>query len=135
MTPLCTHCGSVLLNRRTGKPASELYDADLYAKSKILRLIDCRDCCGHPGAADNYVEQEGVVVLIDLLLQTRQAYRHVLYNGDYTKLVLKMALLAVICDGYIDWAALPSAGEFFEQEYLFYAMCGKITLGECAPLA
>ena len=73
---------------------------------------------------------QGVVVLIDLVLQTRQAYRHVLYNADYAKLILKMALLAIICDGYIDWASLPNAGEFFEQEYLFYAMCGKVTAGK-----
>ena len=44
-----------------------------------------------------------------------------------------MALLAIICDGYIDWASLPNAGEFFEQEYLFYAMCAKVTLGEFTP--
>jgi len=125
---ICTHCGAVLWNRRTGRPVKELYDEDLFSKSKILRLLDCKNCCGHHGVVDVYVEQEGVVVLIDLVLQTRQAYRHVLYNGDYAKLILKMALLAIICDGYIDWASLPNAGEFFEQEYLFYAMCGKVTL-------
>lgn len=125
---ICTHCGAVLWNRRTGRPVKELYDEDLFIKSKILRLLDCKNCCGHHGVVDAYVEQEGVVVLIDLVLQTRQAYRHVLYNADYAKLILKMALLAIICDGYIDWASLPNAGEFFEQEYLFYAMCGKVTL-------
>ena len=71
-------------------------------------------------------------MLIDLVLQKGQAYRHVLYNSDYVKLILKMALLAIICDGYIDWASLPNAGEFFEQEYLFYAMCGKVALGKIA---
>ena len=54
-------------------------------------------------------------MLIDLALQARQAYRHVIYNGDYAKLILKMALLAIISDGYIDWASLPNAGKFFEQ--------------------
>jgi len=125
---ICTHCGAVLWNRRTGQPVKELYDEDLFMKSKILRLLDCKNCCGHHGVVDAYVEQEGVVVLIDLVLQKGQAYRHVLYNSDYVKLILKMALLAIICDGYIDWASLPNAGEFFEQEYLFYAMCGKVAL-------
>jgi len=125
---ICTHCGALLLNRHTGRPAKQLYDEDLFVKSKILRLLDCKNCCGHHGVVDSYIEQEGVVVLIDLALQARQAYRHVIYNGDYAKLILKMALLAIISDGYIDWASLPNAGKFFEQEYLFYAMCGKVTL-------
>ena len=73
-------------------------------------------------------------MLIDLVLQTRQAYRHVLYNGDYAKLILKMALLAIICDGYINWASLPNVGEFFEQDYLFYEMCGKVNLGKMTLL-
>ncbi len=127
---LCTHCGAPLLNRRTGEPVRELYDEELFAHTKILRLLDCRACCGADGPADEYVEQEGVVILTDLLLQTKQAYRHVLYNGAYTKLILKMTLLSVICDGYIDWAALPSAGEFFEQEYLFYEMCARVSVGK-----
>ena len=55
---ICTHCGAVLWNRRTGQPVKELYDEDLFMKSKILRLLDCKNCCGHPGVVDAYVEQE-----------------------------------------------------------------------------
>ena len=55
---ICTHCGAVLWNRRTGQPVKELYDEDLFMKSKILRLLDCKNCCGHQGVVDAYVEQE-----------------------------------------------------------------------------
>ena len=55
--------------------------------------------------------------------------RHVLLNGSYGRLILKMCLLSVICDGYVAWASLPSAGEFFEQEFQFYAMCFRASLG------
>ena len=55
---ICTHCGAVLWNRRTGQPVKELYDEDLFMKSKILRLLDCKNCCGHHGVVDAYVEQE-----------------------------------------------------------------------------
>ena len=36
-----------------------------------------------------------------------------------------MALLTLICDGYIQWAQSAEAGEFFEQEFEFYLMCLK----------
>ena len=56
---ICTHCGALLLNRHTGRPAKQLYDEDLFVKSKILRLLDCKNCCGHHGVVDSYIEQEG----------------------------------------------------------------------------
>lgn len=129
----CTQCGSGLASRKTSKPLTELYDEELFAKSKILKLVECREC---GEVADKYVEHDGALVLIDLLLQSVPAYRHVLFNGEkYRGLVHKMALLAVICDGYVSWASLPDSGEFFEQEYLFYVMCSRAIfalLGFCA---
>ena len=123
----CTACGSKLLNR-FGKEVPELFDAELFQKSKILKLRDCQNCYQ---VADKYVEQDGVLVLIDLTLQTKSAYRHVLLNGNYAKLILKMVLLAVIGDGYIAWAGTDEAGEqFFEQEYQFYVACLKVLGGK-----
>merc|ERR1739842_235620 len=54
--------------------------------------------------------------------------RHVLLNGGYTPLIVRMALLTLICDGYIEWAYSTFPGEFFEQEYEFYLMCLKIVI-------
>ena len=60
------------------------------------------------------------MLLIDLMLQSKQAYRHVLFNGGYQSLIIRKALLTLICDGYISWAQSAGAGEFFEQEYLIF---------------
>jgi len=121
----CTRCGAAL-KTKGGKPAVQVYDEDLFAKSKILRLLDC-SLCG--GVGDKYAELDGALVLIDLVLLDKTAFRHVLLNGNYMKLILKMCLLAIICDGYIGWASLSTAGEFFEQEYQFYVACSKVSLG------
>jgi len=45
-------------------------------------------------------------------------------------LILRVTLLALICDGYIAWAARADSGEFFEQEYQFYIMCSRALLGK-----
>lgn len=121
----CTHCGEGLVDRQ-GKPALQLYDEDLYKKSKILKLMACGKC--DAPVADKYIECDGTLLLIDLILQSREAYRHVLLNGSYASLIIRIALLALICDGYICWASLSEAGEFFEQEYQFYIMCSKALL-------
>ena len=56
-------------------------------------------------------------------------YRHVLFNGGYQSLIIRMALLTLICDGYISWAQSAGAGEFFEQEYEFYMICLRLVIG------
>ena len=111
----------------------ELFDVDLHKKSNILKLVSCGVCGA--GIADRYCEFDGTLLLIDLVLQSREAYRHVLFNGGYISLILKMALLTVICDGYICWSEIAGVGEFFEQEYQFYIMCSKVTLALAGFLA
>lgn len=126
----CTHCGQGLLDRH-GRPATELYDEELHKKSNILKLMSC---CACGKVADKYIECDGPLLLIDLVLQSREAYRHVLFNGGYSALIIRMALLTLICDGYICWANIAGAGEFFEQEYQFYIMCSKAVMALCAFL-
>lgn len=125
VSKICIHCGAPVLTRQ-GQPAQALFDQELFRKSKILKLLECRWC---ELAADRYIESEGMMVLIDLVLQKPEAYRHVLFNGDYSVIIAKMALLTIICDGYIRWAGLATSGEFFEQEYQFYIMCLNVALG------
>ena len=57
-------------------------------------------------------------------------FRHVLFNGGYQSLIIRMALLTLICDAYISWAQSAEAGEFFEKEYEFYVMCLKLFIGK-----
>lgn len=130
----CTGCGRGL-KAKGGVPCTELYDQELYAKSRILKLVGCTDCGLQ--VADKYVECDGTVLLIDLVLQSKQAYRHVLLNGQkcYTSLVVKMALLTVLCDGYIGWSNNAGKEEFFEQEYEFYITCSKVSLALLGFLA
>lgn len=120
----CTHCGVQLLDKNN-QPAYELYDEELHKKSNILKVMSCA-ACGQ--VADKYIECDGVLLLIDLMLQSKQAYRHVLFNGGYQSLIIRMALLTLICDGYISWAQSAGAGEFFEQEYEFYMMCLRLVI-------
>ncbi|TRY77116.1 hypothetical protein TCAL_00048 [Tigriopus californicus] len=116
---ICIHCGASVVTRQ-GQPAQALFDQELYRKSKILKLLECQWC---ELVADRYIESEGMMVLIDLVLQKPEAYRHVLFNENYWIIISKLALLTIICDGYIRWSALTTSGEFFEQEYQFYIMC------------
>jgi len=142
-TKYCTECGEALRDKN-GADCTELYDQELYAKTKVLKLVGCNtnvECRGHQ-VADKYVECDGVLLLIDLVLQSKPAYRHVLLNGGgYAVLVAKMAMLTVLCDGYIAWshnAAAEAAAaaaengrrpvEFFEREYEFYLSCSKVAL-------
>lgn len=39
-----------------------------------------QDACGH--LADKYIEYDPVIILVDLILLEKQAYRHLLYNCD-----------------------------------------------------
>lgn len=122
----CTHCGASLLDKNK-QLAYELYDEELHKKSNILKLMVCLNC---QQVADKYIECDGPLLLIDLALQSKEAYRHVLFNGGYTSLIVRMALLTLICDGYIEWAQSAEEGEFFEQEFEFYLMCLKIVIGK-----
>ena len=121
----CTVCGEQLLDKNN-RPAYELYDEELHRKSNILKLMLCSSC---GQVADKYIECDGPLLLIDLALQSKEAYRHVLFNGGYSPLIVRMALLTLICDGYIEWAHSTFPGEFFEEEYEFYMMCLKIVIG------
>ena len=123
----CTHCG-VQLKDKNNKPAFELYDEELHKKSNILKVMSCSACGAQ--IADKYIECDGVLLLIDLMLQSKPAYRHVLFNGGYQSLIIRMALLTLICDGYISWAQSAGAGEFFEQEYEFYTICARLVIGK-----
>ena len=67
----CTSCGAQLLNK-DNSPARELYDEELHRKSNILKLSLCSSC---GQVADKYIECDGPLLLIDLALQSKEAYR------------------------------------------------------------
>lgn len=68
----CTVCGAQLLDKNN-RPAIELYDEELHRKSNILKLMLCSSC---GQVADKYIECDGPLLLIDLALQSKEAYRN-----------------------------------------------------------
>ena len=99
---ICVHCGAEAVDKR-GRRVTDLFDAALFAKSRILRLVEC-GACGR--VVDPYVEREGTLVLLDIGLQSQAVLRHVLVNSDHALLILKMVLLTIIVDGYCRWRYL-----------------------------
>lgn len=63
----CVNCGAQV---------EELYRQ---YSSNVLKLLKC-EACGH--LADMYIEYDPVIILVDLLLLEKRAYRHLLYNCD-----------------------------------------------------
>jgi len=120
MTKICIYCGSPVLNKNGQE--GKLFDENLYKKSKILKLLSCENC---GNICDKYVEYEGTLILLDLALQNKEAYRHVLFNENHTSTILKMALLTLIVEGYCRWATNLTGGQFFEQEFQFYTNVGE----------
>ncbi|XP_076664779.1 ACAT-related protein required for viability 1 [Andrena cerasifolii] len=55
--------------------------AELYTRycPNVLKLLKC-DQCNH--MADKYIEYDPVIILVDLILLDKRAYRHLLYNCD-----------------------------------------------------
>ncbi len=74
------------MNCRCGNRVDSLYIE--YSDSNF-RLTRC-SCCGQ--VADKYIEFELVLVIIDVLLHRKPAYRHLMYNR-YDQLVTKVGKL------------------------------------------
>lgn len=47
----------------------------------VLKLSSCNAC---NMVVDKYIEYDPIIIIIDLVLLNREAYRHVLFNTDYT---------------------------------------------------
>ncbi|XP_017762763.1 PREDICTED: protein ARV1 [Eufriesea mexicana] len=77
----CVNCGTAI---------EELYRR--YSPN-VLKLLKC-ETCGL--LADKYIEYDPVIILVDLILLKKRAYRHLLYNCDITpswKLVIILWLI------------------------------------------
>uniref|UniRef100_A0A1B0C8D3 Protein ARV n=1 Tax=Lutzomyia longipalpis TaxID=7200 RepID=A0A1B0C8D3_LUTLO len=105
-----------------GHPVTELYRK--YGES-VIKMTICANC---NQIADKYIEFEPVVILIDLVLLTKSAYRHILFNG-YFKNFWKLFIILVLMESYMKWMNLPAAKNNQESEKNFY-ICGIWILGE-----
>ncbi|KAK9146086.1 hypothetical protein Sjap_005989 [Stephania japonica] len=78
MEQRCIHCGS---------PMKSLFIQ--YSPGNI-RLMKCDSC---KAIADEYIECEIMILLIDLILHKHKAYRHLLYNTMYSDMADVQGLL------------------------------------------
>lgn len=64
---------------------------ELYKKysSSVLKISNCNKC---NKVADKYIEFETLIIVIDLILLSRPAYRHILYNTE-----CKVIIFILIC--------------------------------------
>ncbi|XP_058058182.1 protein ARV1 [Anopheles bellator] len=79
-----------------GRPVSGLYRR---ISSTVLKIIECEKC-NHP--ADKYIEFEVLIILIDLILLSKPAYRHILYNSD-CKNLWKIGCILILLEAYCFW--------------------------------
>uniref|UniRef100_A0A182J9I5 Protein ARV n=2 Tax=Anopheles atroparvus TaxID=41427 RepID=A0A182J9I5_ANOAO len=56
--------------------------------------------CNNP--ADKYIEFEVLIILIDLILLSKPAYRHILYNSD-CKNIWKIGCILILLEAYCFW--------------------------------
>lgn len=105
---ICIHCGNQV--------------RELYKKysSSVIKMRNCEHC--HE-IADKYIEFEPIIIAIDLVLLSRPAYRHVLYNTSFT-IHWKLNLVILLLDAYIVWSSkshlFSSHDGNFTKEKLFY---------------
>ncbi|PZC80071.1 hypothetical protein B5X24_HaOG215412 [Helicoverpa armigera] len=79
-----------------GEAASALYRT--YGPS-VLKLTKCEKC---KGIVDKYIEYDPVIVMIDLVLMSREAQRHILYNTEF-KSFWKLAIILIMLETYGVW--------------------------------
>ena len=88
-----------------GKPAQALYK--VFSENNI-RLSLCQACgC----VADKYVEYEMALIVIDLVLLKRQAYRHLMYNSGMhasSARIMQLIACSVLLDASFKWVMLQS---------------------------
>ncbi|GLV31938.1 ACAT-related protein required for viability 1 [Carabus blaptoides fortunei] len=79
-----------------GLKVSELYKT--YSPT-VLKLSTCENC---GEISDKYIEYDPVIIMIDLVLLQKQAYRHFLFNTEF-KNHLKLAILVQLMEAYAEW--------------------------------
>ncbi|XP_065361276.1 protein ARV1 [Calliphora vicina] len=73
---------------------------ELYKKySNTFKTVNCEKC---HNVADKYIEFETVIILVDSMLLSQQAYRHALFNRDF-KLFWKLSLMLLLLESFTLW--------------------------------
>ncbi|XP_055610125.1 protein ARV1 [Uranotaenia lowii] len=91
-----------------GQPVPELYRR---ISSTVLKITECENC-NQP--ADKYIEFEVIIIMIDLILLSKAAYRHILYNSD-CKNLWKIGVILTLLEAYCLWT--ETFGKFTNVRY------------------
>ncbi|XP_039745737.1 protein ARV1 isoform X2 [Pararge aegeria] len=84
---ICVNCGVA---------AAALYRN--YGPS-VLKLTKCDSC---KGIVDKYIEYDPVIVAIDLVLMSREAQRHIIYNTEF-KSYWKLLIMLMLLETFAVW--------------------------------
>ncbi|XP_015519595.2 protein ARV1 [Neodiprion pinetum] len=83
---------------KCGAEVDELYRR--YSPS-VLKVSKCEKC---GSIADKYIEYDPVIVLVDLVLLNKSAYRHLLYNSGF-KSYWKLIVVLVLGESFRIWSS------------------------------
>ncbi|XP_045488165.1 protein ARV1 isoform X2 [Pieris rapae] len=65
----------------------------------VLKLSKCEHC---KGIVDKYIEYDPVIVMIDLVLISKEAQRHIIFNTDF-KAYWKLFIILIMLETYGIW--------------------------------
>ncbi|MCL7033137.1 hypothetical protein MKW94_027507 [Papaver nudicaule] len=95
-----------------------------------IRLMKCGNC---KVVADEYIECEIMILLIDLVMHKTKAYRHLLYNAptlhlvDFKGILWKSAILYLLLDGYRNFL-LKEDWSLSLNSFSSSLICGKMLI-------
>lgn len=98
-------------------PSSSLF---LKYSDNGIRLTPCSNC---GRAVDAYIEYDIVLVIIDLMLQYIEAYRHFLMNTGNNRYCHKLCIIFMLCNAYskwIRWRIMSGDENAYDLEWEFY---------------
>ncbi|KAK0164678.1 hypothetical protein PV328_003273 [Microctonus aethiopoides] len=114
--------------------------AELYRRysPSVLKVLKCNKCgC----LADKYIEYDPVIVLVDLVLLEKSAYRHLLYNSAF-KSYWKLMVVLLLSESFRVWSSVEGhnitdglrqnnssdKNDSFDRERSFYTLLCYTTL-------
>ncbi|KAJ6633680.1 Protein ARV1 [Pseudolycoriella hygida] len=105
---VCINCGA------------EIEELHKKYSSSVLKIMSCETC---KQVADKYIEFEPIIILIDLVLLSQPAFRHVMYNTKF-KIYAKILVVQLLFESYYVWIDAPKpfdVGEFASEKEFYFS--------------
>ncbi|CAG7836909.1 unnamed protein product [Allacma fusca] len=93
-----------------------------YAEGNLVKLLQCSSCYN---LVDPYCEYDTTLLSINVVLQNKKAYRHILLNTWFENF-WKLAIVFLFCESYCSWCfqkgmeSKANYADFYELETNFY---------------